>query len=330
MLSCKESGWTVLSDVAGSLAFLTSFISLMPQIIETYNIKTVEGLSPYFLLCWLMGDITSTIGAIITEQLFFQILLSLYFFANDLTVCLQYYYYGIIHNNELATLSHESKLILGDSDLIGDDDINNLDSPGVIERIRSRVSNSTISGRSAMVVASIASLANQASAHPIEIFTNQPNLHVLEKKYKNQGLGLFMSWLGASFYVGARIPQLIKNYQRKSTDGLSPFLFLTTLLSNIAYNVSIFTSCKYLENDNKSDFLIYELPFIFGSAGTVIFDVIYFYQHYVLYSKDMKFRQLERDVFTSLNDNLGDIPQYESLETNIRKNRATEQTPLLT
>ena len=56
---------------------------LFPQIIETYRDKSVDGLSPYFLLAWLCGDITSLIGAKLTGQLLFQILLAIYFLLND-------------------------------------------------------------------------------------------------------------------------------------------------------------------------------------------------------------------------------------------------------
>lgn len=116
------------------------------------------------------------------------------------------------------------------------------------------------------------------------------------------------------FYVGARIPQLIKNYQRKSTDGLSPFLFATTLLGNITYNVSIFTSHSYLGNDDKWGFIVKTMPFIFGSAGTIVFDLIYFYQYYVLYAEDGKLRSLERELLRE-----GSVTSF-----------ASEQTPLLT
>ena len=95
----------------------------------------------------------------------------------------------------------------------------------------------------------------------------------------------------------AIIPQLIKNYQRKSTDGISPFLFGITLLCNVTYNVSIFTSCNFIESVDKVAFFENALPFIWGSAGTIIFDLIYFYQYYVLYSDDTKLRQIEREIY---------------------------------
>ncbi|CCD24125.1 Ypq2p NDAI_0C04660 [Naumovozyma dairenensis CBS 421] len=293
--NCAQSIWPLISNINGSLSFISSFISLLPQIIETYHDKTVIGLSPYFLLAWLCGDITSLIGAILTDQLSFQIILAIYFLFNDLFVCGQYYYYGIIHKNKLATMSHEPKPLLTTIDIDMDnntnsntngDDDHSSNSNG-LEAIRSRDSSQR---RAALITAlTIANSINSAEAQSLPPPSSSPVL-------RNNRIGTILSWMGASFYVGARIPQLYRNYKRKSTDGLSPFLFATTLLGNITYNVSIFTSCNVLMNDDKIGFIKNEMPFIFGSAGTIIFDLIYFYQYYVLYADDLKLRELEREI----------------------------------
>lgn len=308
-MPCYDSYWNLFSEVNGSLSFLASFVSLMPQIIETYRDKTVEGISPYFLLCWLLGDITGTTGAVLTKQLTFQILLSIYFLSNDFLVCCQYYYYGILHKNKLATLSHESKPGLSVTELIDEDededDVINMDASSILQRLRSRGSN-----RSNLIAASVVTLSSQISsttAMPLIIKSHkdtqpfQPQIPIPGSDHLHNSFGAFMSWLGASFYVGARLPQLYRNYQRKSTDGISPFLFATTLFANITYNISIFTSCNFFDAEDKLEFIMNEMPFIFGSAGTILFDIIYFYQHYVLYSKDMKLRELERELFNENN-----------------------------
>lgn len=58
-----------------------------------------------------------------------------------------------------------------------------------------------------------------------------------------------------------------------------------------------------------------ELPFIFGSAGTIVFDLAYFYQYYILYATDMQLRELERELYN---------PEEDSVQ-----HRATEHTSLL-
>lgn len=293
-MSCARSLWPFISNINGSVSFLSSFVSLFPQIIETYKDKTVEGLSPLFLMCWLCGDITSLIGALMTGQLKFQIALAIYFLFNDLFVCCQYYYYGVLHENKLATVGHETVPVISsliDDGIITVDEngLQNTDSRPETNMEGSRLSNSSIYSGSRATRSLLANaLVSVKSSNAQQILSSlqvPPNAPYPGHTSRGQ-MGVTLSWLGASFYVGARIPQLIKNYQRKSTDGLSPFLFATTLLGNITYNISIFTSCNFLDTEDKMAFIFNELPFIFGSAGTVAFDLIYFYQYYVLYSRD--------------------------------------------
>lgn len=309
-MSCARSLWPFISNINGSVSFLSSFVSLFPQIIETYKDKTVEGLSPLFLMCWLCGDITSLIGALMTGQLKFQIALAIYFLFNDLFVCCQYYYYGVLHENKLATVGHETVPVISsliDDGIITVDEngLQNTDSRPETNMEGSRLSNSSIYSGSRATRSLLANaLVSVKSSNAQQILSSlqvPPNAPYPDHTGRGQ-MGVTLSWLGASFYVGARIPQLIKNYQRKSTDGLSPFLFATTLLGNITYNISIFTSCNFLDTEDKMAFIFNELPFIFGSAGTVAFDLIYFYQYYVLYSRDNKLRELEREIYDNNED----------------------------
>ncbi|CAB4253771.1 similar to Saccharomyces cerevisiae YDR352W Putative protein of unknown function [Maudiozyma barnettii] len=300
---CTQSHWPLVSEISGSISFFGSFVSLFPQIIETYKDKSVAGLSPLFLLCWLCGDITSLAGALMTHQLMFQVVLALYFLLNDSFVCGQYYYYGILYKNTLATVGHEPGPVLShlphaienNGTGVTTDNLESLidnttlpeGNMGDIERTTSRGTRGSNRSRRNLLIAAV-SIANQvqsANASKVHTTTNNP------------GSGIVLSWFGAFFYVGARIPQLIKNYRRKSTDGLSPLLFATTLLCNITYCLSIFTSCRFIDSTDKWAFFDNALPFIIGSAGTVVFDLIYFYQYYVLYSTDTKLRAIERDIY---------------------------------
>ena len=328
--SCTNSWWPLISQLNGSLSFFGSLVSLFPQIIETYRDKTVEGLSPYLLAAWMLGDITSFIGAIMTKQLFFQIALALYFLLNDLVMCLLYYYYGVVHHNSLATVGHESRPVLSQitpdaknatsvsvaqlerylshemgNEVLGE---NVVDTEGTPDLARSTSISSTNTRRSKkdLLVAAIAIANSPATVEALVLLarslggdTTTETLPSTAPELAPGGsvLGSTLSWVGASCYVAARIPQLIKNYQRKSTDGISPFLFGITLLCNLTYNVSIFTSCNFIESEDKVAFFENALPFIWGSAGTIIFDLIYFYQYYVLYSDDTKLRQIEREIY---------------------------------
>ncbi|KAL9641938.1 hypothetical protein ABK040_003996 [Willaertia magna] len=63
-------------------------------------------------------------------------------------------------------------------------------------------------------------------------------------------IGYLIGCICALFYMGARLPQIYKNFKRKSTEGLSPLLFMCAFSGNILYASSLFlydpTSILYL------------------------------------------------------------------------------------
>ena len=53
-------------------------------------------------------------------------------------------------------------------------------------------------------------------------------------------LGSVLGWIMTCSYVGSRIPQLIKNYRRGMTTGLSLPMFVLLVLGSTTYVASIF------------------------------------------------------------------------------------------
>ncbi|WFD33739.1 hypothetical protein MCUN1_000554 [Malassezia cuniculi] len=66
----------------GSLAVW--MIAQSPQLFQNYRNKSVVGLSPVFLIQWMMGDLTNVIGSILTEQTLFQIIIAFYMLLIDM------------------------------------------------------------------------------------------------------------------------------------------------------------------------------------------------------------------------------------------------------
>lgn len=231
-------------------------VAQLPQLIETYQNKTVDGISPYFLAIWLVGDITSFIGCVFTEQMYFQYVISLYFLLNDVILCGQYYYYEYYyhkkHTRHHHLHHHRQSGSYGSS------------SQDII--------------RAALPASIIASNIGSSEALPILFNFNSNSASAL--KYVNtEAVGLWCAWIGAACYFFSRVPQLIKNYHRKSTQDLSPFLFVCTLAGNSTYGLSIVLSCQFLYNvGHRWEFFLNELPYLIGSAGTIVFDIFYFYQ----------------------------------------------------
>lgn len=97
-----------------------------------------------------------------------------------------------------------------------------------------------------------------------------------------------------------------KNYNRKSTEGLSVLLFLAAFCGNMFYTLSILISplawpSRYTTPEEARSFLYNALPFLIGSAGTLCFDVCIISQwmHYrpsqeSLFNVQFSFRRVRR------------------------------------
>lgn len=59
------------------------------------------------------------------------------------------------------------------------------------------------------------------------------------KKQAIPWIGTSLGYLSAVLYLGARVPQILKNYNNKSCDGLSILFFLLSLMGNITYGAGV-------------------------------------------------------------------------------------------
>lgn len=82
-----------VSSVTGSLSFIIWLFAQSPQLYENYRRGSVDGLSPVFLIQWMLGDFTNLIGSVLTQQLPFQIAVATYFCCVDACIMVQYVYY---------------------------------------------------------------------------------------------------------------------------------------------------------------------------------------------------------------------------------------------
>ena len=110
--------------------------------------------------------------------------------------------------------------------------------------------------------------------------------------------GQIFGYLCAALYLGSRIPQLLLNYRRKSTEGVSMLFFLFACVGNLTYVMSIFAyepGCARLESYNDirggcesgewargyGQYILLNLSWLIGSAGTLILDLMIFGQFWV-------------------------------------------------
>ncbi|KAL0478275.1 solute carrier family 66 [Acrasis kona] len=94
--------------------------------------------------------------------------------------------------------------------------------------------------------------------------------------------GYCIGCVAAMLFLISRIFQIVKNWRRKSTEGLSCAMFFLSCLANIIFIVSVFLISSH------QSYILAHLPWLIGSVATISFDVyillqcwIYHKQHYV-------------------------------------------------
>ncbi|CAG8480880.1 7678_t:CDS:2 [Diversispora eburnea] len=88
-------------------------------------------------------------------------------------------------------------------------------------------------------------------------------------------IGIVMGYMCAFLYVTGRLPQIYRNYKRKSVKGLSMTMFILIVLGNITYSLSIFTNPLVFFD---LTFIRSEIPYFISSLGTLTFDTVIFLQ----------------------------------------------------
>ncbi|KAF2649494.1 PQ-loop-domain-containing protein [Lophiostoma macrostomum CBS 122681] len=81
-----------------------------------------------------------------------------------------------------------------------------------------------------------------------------------------------LGYASAVCYLGARIPQIIKNQRDRSCEGLSLLFFMLSLLGNATYGAGI------LFHSVEKEYFLTNLPWLIGSLGTMVEDVTIFIQ----------------------------------------------------
>lgn len=286
-----------LSIVLGYLSLCFWLFAQIPQVIENYRNHSVDGIAPGFLASWIAGDVSNLIGCILTEALPFQVLLSSYYCCIDLMLTAQYVYYTKVYpqikhrfvlNQRMAPMDAEDDqpqqslpqehILLPPSAPIA------VPKKGLGQLIPTALFLNMVTG---LFLASFGKVRAASSGHEL----------VLEN---SQSIGVFFAWLCTCLYLVARIPQLYKNHTRKLTEGLSVLLFFCALNGNFFYTLLILTSDEFVHGNGKYVFFIKELPYILGSAGTIVFDLVALYQWRIYRPSGPEYTGLETAVTTGV------------------------------
>ena len=116
--------------------------------------------------------------------------------------------------------------------------------------------------------------------------------------------GQIFGYVCAVLYLASRVPQILLNYRRKSTEGLNALFFLFACIGNLTYVCSIFAfepmcSSHYQGHWHESNclpgeassiygrYILVNLSWLIGSAGTLGLDFAVFVQFF-LYRDNVK------------------------------------------
>lgn len=150
------------------------------------------------------------------------------------------------------------------------------------------------SPRTILLIACVIALAQ---ASPIK--SHQPPSPSSTEPTSLETTGTLLSWLSTVLYLGSRLPQLLKNYRRKSTAGLSPHLFLAAFCGNLAYSAALLTNPNAWssmppyggsgwagpDGNDRDAWIVAALPFFLGAAGVLGLDASMGVQ-FALYGED--------------------------------------------
>jgi len=91
--SCIPTPFAFLSTLLGGLSIVSWLFAQVPQIWKNYQLQSASGLSIYFLAEWLFGDLTNLLGALLTKQATWQVVVASYYVTVDIVLCYQYFWY---------------------------------------------------------------------------------------------------------------------------------------------------------------------------------------------------------------------------------------------
>ncbi|RKP35498.1 PQ loop repeat-domain-containing protein [Dimargaris cristalligena] len=295
----------ILSRVFGYMSIGTWIIVFVPQLYENYQRGNAESLSIHFLLLWVVGDIFNLLGSVFQDVLLTTILLSFYFVLFDVLMIGQYIYYyrknhyaqpveaGSTESSPLlkppTTASEATPLLLPETAVSASRTSTLVAEPTTTSG--SQPAKSPEAARSqwllplglALLAVSCCwgvyyyyTSAVPATQPPSELpATPHPPLPGHGNPPQFRLFAQFCAWTSVVLYIGARIPQIVKNYRSKSCEGLALTMFVFCVVGNSTFCLSIL--CYSLEPRH----LLVNLPWMLGSAGTLAFDFTIFYQFYV-------------------------------------------------
>ncbi|KAI1173298.1 PQ loop repeat-domain-containing protein [Nemania sp. FL0916] len=315
-----------ISGICGSISIAAWVVVFSPQIIENFRRNSADGLSVQFIIIWLLGDVFNILGALLQGVLPTMLILAIYYTIADIVLLAQCFYYkgftwkddatpqaaqqsepqASDHSNGHTTRApNEGTALLADYfdqrerrgsgwshlspavPMMADAPATPLPTPTKRQTFLWNAV-AILMVCAAGVLGWFLSPARSSSSHGEPAAAPADNLPKLDL------WGQIFGWLCAVLYLGSRLPQLLLNFRRKSTEGVSVLFFLFACLGNLTYVLSIFaydpvcreTKCRPGEaNRIYARYMLVNASWLAGSLGTLCLDLGIFAQFFI-YGQD--------------------------------------------
>ncbi|KAL3423054.1 vacuolar amino acid transporter YPQ3-like protein 2 [Phlyctema vagabunda] len=319
-----------ISGICGSISIACWIVVFSPQIYENFRRSSADGLSLQFIIVWLAGDVFNILGAVLQGVLPTMLILAIYYTIADIVLLAQCFYYrGFTWKDEVV--APKSTTAIGEpterTGLLSPPTTDNRDrrpsawseidashlspvtplldapkptDPPAIENQKptTRLQAFMFNSVTVLMVCAAGILGwwisnHSASKKRHHVEPPQPDEDRLQFNLWGQIFGYFCAVL----YLGSRVPQILLNYRRKSTEGVSMLFFLFACIGNLTYVLSIFayephcsaphgTCGKGEAMKDYGKYILVNASWLAGSMGTLFLDAAIFVQFFLYREKD--------------------------------------------
>ncbi|KAJ2833710.1 putative vacuolar membrane transporter for cationic amino acids [Coemansia furcata] len=258
----------LVSEVLGYFSIGCWLIVFAPQIYENYQRKNGDSISLSFLYIWILGDVFGLVGGIQQGLIVTALILYIYYFVADAVLLTQIHYYRYVNRRGPARDAEREPLFIASDQSETTEPSARLSASLLLPLIAILLLGST----AASLVGGSIRAKTLLQLHPLARLATVPT--------KPQLVPQILGYISALLFLGARIPQLAKNYRKQSCEGLSIGMFTFSILGNTAFTLSL------LLHSLDNEYLLANIPWIIGSTGTLVFDLAIFYQFHLYHVGD--------------------------------------------
>ncbi|KAJ5585195.1 uncharacterized protein N7459_004995 [Penicillium hispanicum] len=288
------------SGLLGSVSMTCWIFLLVPQLIENYRNGNAEAISLLFVFVWFVGDVSNLVGGFLAGLVPVIIAIAVYFCIADGVLITQCLYYkarnarrDTLHQRRRSSTEtpdpttpllgrrFSDSIPPGQSRRRSSESLRGYQPAGrresQVEDPLAKIVEENEYGRKAWIKNFVSVLgifvvgmAGWTMAWQTGMW--EPAPQDIPKAPDMATGGQVLGYFSAVCYLGARLPQIYKNYADKSCEGLSLLFFILSLLGNLTYGAGI------LVHSTERDYIITNLPWLIGSLGTMAEDITIFIQ----------------------------------------------------